>query len=249
MKQQQKSVKKDAKYEMNEEFFFYMDMLADDFCDQTSDGSYQLKEKYRDRLESSDINHDSSNNEATNESPTKIKQGPEDEKPESSAENKKKYSKGRWTEEEHMRFLEALRIYGKDWDLIEAHIGTRDAAHSRSHAQKFFTKLMKHLEKKDEKGQEQPIQNAELYYEILQRKVEKPNRKKGRAGHVDVEGHGEGSGTEAGPDEYDLGMMQGKIFAVQKDPEALQKQMAFKNTQPSELIQNDIQEIAYRQWR
>lgn len=34
-------------------------------------------------------------------------------------------------------------IYGKDWDLIQKHVGTRDAAHIRSHAQKFFIKLVK----------------------------------------------------------------------------------------------------------
>jgi MYB-related transcription factor LHY len=41
---------------------------------------------------------------------------------------------GRWTDEEHELFLEALKIYGKDWEAVEKHIGTRDAAHVRSHA-------------------------------------------------------------------------------------------------------------------
>ena len=45
-----------------------------------------------------------------------------------------KYNLGRWTEEEHRSFLEALRIHGKDWDMMEKHIITRDAAHCRSHA-------------------------------------------------------------------------------------------------------------------
>ena len=49
-------------------------------------------------------------------------------------EDKKKFKTGRWTEAEHEKFLEALLIYGKDWDQIEAHIQTRDAAHARSHA-------------------------------------------------------------------------------------------------------------------
>lgn len=31
---------------------------------------------------------------------------------------KKKRRLGRWTEKEHERFLEALRIYGKDWTMI-----------------------------------------------------------------------------------------------------------------------------------
>ena len=32
---------------------------------------------------------------------------------------------GRWTDLEHRRFLEGLKMYGKDWRLIEEHIGTR----------------------------------------------------------------------------------------------------------------------------
>jgi SHAQKYF class myb-like DNA-binding protein len=61
---------------------------------------------------------------------------------------------GRWTEEEHERFLEAMRIYGKDWDKIEEHVVTRDAAHCRSHAQKFFTKLIRYIEASPEEREE-----------------------------------------------------------------------------------------------
>lgn len=46
----------------------------------------------------------------------------------------RKIRKGRWLPDEHERFLEALRIHGKDWELIKDHVGTRDAAHTRSHA-------------------------------------------------------------------------------------------------------------------
>lgn len=35
---------------------------------------------------------------------------------------------GRWTNEEHLRFIEALKLYGKDWNKVQEHIATRTAA-------------------------------------------------------------------------------------------------------------------------
>lgn len=48
---------------------------------------------------------------------------------------------GHWSIEEHERFLEALQLYGKNWKLIQQHIGTRSATQTRSHAQKYFNRL------------------------------------------------------------------------------------------------------------
>jgi SHAQKYF class myb-like DNA-binding protein len=50
---------------------------------------------------------------------------------------------GRWTTEEHQRFIEALRLFGKDWHKVQDYIGTRTSAQTRSHAQKYFNKLCK----------------------------------------------------------------------------------------------------------
>ena len=55
---------------------------------------------------------------------------------------------GRWTEAEHNRFIEGLKLYGKDWRLIEEHIGTRTCSQIRSHAQKYYLRFDKNQEER-----------------------------------------------------------------------------------------------------
>lgn len=54
---------------------------------------------------------------------------------------------GRWTSEEHEKFLEGLKMFGRDWRQIEEHIGSRTCAQIRSHAQKYFNRLNRNLQK------------------------------------------------------------------------------------------------------
>lgn len=42
-----------------------------------------------------------------------------------------------------MRFLQALKLFGKDWHKVESFVSTRTSAQIRSHAQKYFNKLCK----------------------------------------------------------------------------------------------------------
>jgi SHAQKYF class myb-like DNA-binding protein len=50
---------------------------------------------------------------------------------------------GRWTREEHEAFLQGLRRYGKEWKKVAALVKTRTVVQTRTHAQKYFQKLQK----------------------------------------------------------------------------------------------------------
>lgn len=49
----------------------------------------------------------------------------------------------KWTEDEHKLFLEALQQHGRAWRRIQEHIGSKTAVQIRSHAQKFFSKVIR----------------------------------------------------------------------------------------------------------
>lgn len=53
------------------------------------------------------------------------------------------FKSGRWTKLEHFKFLEALKMFGKEWQKVQQHVFTRTSTQARSHAQKFFVKLDK----------------------------------------------------------------------------------------------------------
>ena len=77
--------------------------------------------------------------------------------------NKKGKRIGRWSPEEHERFLEALRIYAKDWTMIEMHVKTRDVTNIRAHAQKFLLKLVKLLDKNENDSSSKETGQAGLH--------------------------------------------------------------------------------------
>jgi SHAQKYF class myb-like DNA-binding protein len=50
---------------------------------------------------------------------------------------------GKWTKEEHKKFLEALLEYGENWIKVQQAVQIRSCAQVRSHAQKYFIKMQK----------------------------------------------------------------------------------------------------------
>lgn len=54
---------------------------------------------------------------------------------------KTSYNIGRWTEDEHRRFIEAILKHGNEWKAVQRHIKSRSSTQSRSHSQKFFLKI------------------------------------------------------------------------------------------------------------
>ena len=50
-------------------------------------------------------------------------------------------NEGRWSYEEHIKFIEGIIQFGKNWKNVQKYVGSRTSAQARSHAQKFFLKL------------------------------------------------------------------------------------------------------------
>ena len=50
-------------------------------------------------------------------------------------------NEGRWSEEEHEKFLEGIILYGTNWKKIRALVKSRTSIQICSHAQKFFSKM------------------------------------------------------------------------------------------------------------
>ena len=69
----------------------------------------------------------------------------------SSSAHQPKYKEntGRWLAEEHEVFLQGLDLHGKQWKKIAVMIKTRSVVQVRTHAQKYFQKLLKGEKKED----------------------------------------------------------------------------------------------------
>ena len=71
----------------------------------------------------------------------KIKNEKNDKKEKNENADKNVVNEGRWSYDEHIKFIEGITLYGKNWKNVQKFVGTRTSAQARSHAQKFFLKL------------------------------------------------------------------------------------------------------------
>jgi SHAQKYF class myb-like DNA-binding protein len=68
---------------------------------------------------------------------------------ENSDSNNNEYHSGRWTNEEHDKFIEGILKYGNEWKRVQSIIKTRSSTQARSHAQKFFLRMKKEINPKN----------------------------------------------------------------------------------------------------
>ncbi len=85
--------------------------------------------------------HLAADSQSTDPDPNRVSSSADKRGKTSRFESRRKTKSGKWTDEEHRRFLEAIELYGNVWKSVESHVGTRSCAQIRSHSQKYFQRM------------------------------------------------------------------------------------------------------------
>ena len=91
------------------------------------------------------IKINSYNNHESNKKNEIVQPKKEEANKSSSGKQITQFNSGRWTKEEHNRFLKGIIEYGNNWKMAEKLIKTRSSSQARSHAQKYFLKVKKKI--------------------------------------------------------------------------------------------------------
>ena len=62
------------------------------------------------------------------------------------------FQSGKWTDEEHEKFIEGILNYGNEWKKVQQIIKTRSSTQARSHAQKFFLRIKKLMKNSEDRN-------------------------------------------------------------------------------------------------
>jgi SHAQKYF class myb-like DNA-binding protein len=137
--------KKNKKQKGNNSFFFTLNSInsnenninqnEENYINQNEENySYSIKKTKQKEKNNANEGLEKNNSLKENESDSN-----------SNETNEKKYQSGRWTKEEHEKFIEGILKYGNEWRKVQKIIKTRSSTQARSHAQKFFLKLRKEI--------------------------------------------------------------------------------------------------------
>jgi SHAQKYF class myb-like DNA-binding protein len=139
--------KKNKKQKGNNSFFFTLNSInsnenninqnEENYINQ-NDENYSYSIKKTKQKEQNNANEGLEKNNS-------LKENESDSNSNSNETNEKKYQSGRWTKEEHEKFIEGILKYGNEWRKVQKIIKTRSSTQARSHAQKFFLKLRKEI--------------------------------------------------------------------------------------------------------
>jgi SHAQKYF class myb-like DNA-binding protein len=78
-----------------------------------------------------------------------------------------KVNNGRWSSEEHQKFIEAMFLHGNEWKKVQQHIKTRSSTQARSHAQKFFIRLRKTFLHNESEDMDRSTRNSRRNEKII----------------------------------------------------------------------------------
>jgi len=145
---------------------FIVDTLKEEFCTKKEDGWYEMKQT----VNPSELDEAICSEKKTSD---KMKVVPI-------------IAAGKWRPVEHQLFLEALKLYGKDWESIQKHVGTRDISMVQSHAQKFLQRLVKFMDGKA-KIAKMSLEEAEFYYGTLNKKLHRWMKKEDQEEAISTE--------------------------------------------------------------
>ena len=92
---------------------------------------------------------------------------PEDEPtPEKEPQEEKNENTGRWTDDEHARFLRGLELFGKKWSKVADVVQSRTTIQVRSHAQKYLKKFEEESDDDEETLEAMRLKSQDRDYQL-----------------------------------------------------------------------------------
>ena len=105
------------------------------------------------------------------------------------------FASGRWTSEEHERFVSAYQMYGNDWKKVASVVKTRSKNQTRTHAQKYFQKLQKAASSSDSNQEDDFVDTSTSDHRPEKPKKEKKKKKR--------------KSSEISPSLFDIALVRG----------------------------------------